>query len=199
MTGSVHVKGLSELQKFLDALPAKMEANVMRAALRAGAKVIEEAAKSNVPVSSGRLRDSIKVSTRSRRGQVTASITAGGKATRKFVTQGPDGSVKVSYENAYYAAWVEYGTAAHKIGVKYAKSLILRPNARATSGFAKRWMRDGILVEGVDHPGSSPHPYMRPALDSRAQEALLAVGKAIKKRLTKQGLEAAGNVELEAL
>jgi hypothetical protein len=38
---------------------------------------------------------------------------------------------------------------------------------------------------------------MRPALDGKAGEALVAVGEAIKKRLTKQGLDASG-VDLEA-
>jgi len=33
---------------------------------------------------------------------------------------------------------------------------------------------------------------MRPALDSKAQEALKTVGEAIKKRLTKQGLDVSG-------
>ena len=59
----IKVKGLEELQKFLDQLPAKMEANVLRGSLRSGAKVIANAAKSNVTSVSGELAKSIRVST----------------------------------------------------------------------------------------------------------------------------------------
>lgn len=102
----VAVKGLAELQAFLDQLPKKMEANVMRGALRAGANVVKDAAKSNVPVHTGLLREGIKVSTRSRRGVVTASVKATGK-------------------HAYVAKWMEYGTAAHEIVAKKGGSLFL--------------------------------------------------------------------------
>lgn len=190
----VRVKGLADLNKLLQQLPAKMEANVLRGALRAGAKVLEAQVRANVPVDTGRLRDSIRVSVRSRRGRVTASVFAGG-ATKKKVTGG-----KVSYSNAYYAQWVEFGTAAHKIAAKYAKALVLRPNKQASLGVAKRWMRGGLLVEGIDHPGSRARPFMRPALDKQGQFAVVAVGQYIRRRLaTKHGLDQASEVEIEAL
>lgn len=159
---TTHVKGLAELQAFLDQLPAKMEANIMRAALREGAKVVQAEVKASAPVRTGLLKAGIKIGTNSRRGRVTAKI-------------------KVSGKHAFVANWVEYGTAAHFIKPKRAKSLF----------FA------GLMRDGVDHPGARPKPFMRPALDTKAQEALLAVGEAIKKRLTKQGLDASG-VDLEA-
>ena len=154
---ATHVKGLSELQAFLDQLPAKMEANIMRAALRAGAKVVQAEVQASAPVRTGLLKAGIKIGTNSRRGRVTAKINVSGK-------------------HAFVANWVEYGTAAHFIKPKRAKSLF----------FA------GLMRDGVDHPGARPKPFMRPAVDTKTQEALLAVGEAIKKRLTKQGLEASG-------
>ena len=157
-----HVKGLAELQAFLNQLPAKMEANIMRAALRQGANVVKAEAQANVPVKSGLLKAGLKVSTRNRRGTVTAAVKAGGK-------------------HGFIAKWIEFGTAAHFIKPKTAKSLF----------FA------GLFSEGVDHPGARPKPFLRPALDSRAQAALQAVGEAIKKRLTKAGLNASG-VDLDA-
>ncbi len=162
---SANVKGLKELQAFLDQLPAKMEANIMRSALRAGAKVVLEEAKANLTangsVVSGKLRDGLKVSTRSRRGVVTATVKTTGK-------------------HGFLANWIEHGVVAHFIKPKSAKSLF----------FA------GIFLDVVDHPGFAEKPFMRPALDSQASQALLAVGEAIKKRLTKQGLDASG-VDLE--
>jgi len=159
---TTHVKGLAELQAFLDQLPAKMEANIMRSALRQGAKVVQAEVQASAPVRTGLLKAGIKISTGSRRGKVTASIKAKGK-------------------HGFLAKWIEFGTAAHFIKPKRAKSLF----------FA------GLMRDGVDHPGAKAKPFMRPALDGKAQEALLAVGEAIKKRLTKQGLDASG-VDLEA-
>lgn len=153
----VNLKGLTELQTFLDQLPAKMEANIMRSALRAGANVVKQEAINNVPVKTGTLKDGLKVSTRSRRGLVTASVKATGK-------------------HAYLARWIEYGTAAHFIAPKNAKSLF----------FA------GLFSDGVNHPGSRAKPFMRPALDTKALQALQAVGEQIKRRLTKAGLNASG-------
>lgn len=162
MTELVNVKGLSELQAFLDQLPAKMEANIMRAAMRQGANVVRDEAKANAPVKTGLLRDGLKVTTSSRRGVVSAKVKATGK-------------------HAYLARWLEYGTAAHFIKPKRARSLFIA----------------GIMRNGVDHPGAAPKPFLRPALDSQSQAALVAVGEAIKKRLTKQGLDVSG-VDLEA-
>ena len=102
----VRVKGLSDLNKFLQQLPAKVEQSVLRGALRAGANVVMAEAKANdwFPVDSGLLRDGLKVTTNSRRGRVTAKVKATGK-------------------HAFIAPWLEYGTAAHKITAKKGKGL----------------------------------------------------------------------------
>jgi|VirMetMinimDraft_7_1064189.scaffolds.fasta_scaffold37040_4 HK97 gp10 family phage protein len=159
---NVRVKGLSELNAALQTLPAKIEANVLRSAMRAGANVIKDEAKANVPVATGTLKAGIKVSTSNRRGTVTAKVKTTGK-------------------HAYIAKWLEYGTAAHRI-VSKGKGLNI----------------GGVVVRSVDHPGISPRPFLRPALDSKAQQAVVAVGNAIKKRLaTKHGIDTA-DIEVEA-
>ena len=159
----VRVKGLADLNKFLQQLPAKVEQSVLRGALRAGAKVVQEEVKAQVPVKSGTLRRGIKISTARRRGLVTAKVKATGK-------------------HAHIAPWLEYGTGAHRI-VSRGKGLLF----------------GGMFAKSVEHPDIKPRPFMRPALDSRSGEALLAVGNAIKKRLaTKHGLNTADiNLELE--
>jgi len=173
IVSDIKVKGLAELQAFLDQLPAKMEANVMRAALRAGAKPILAAAKAGAPVGepsrkgaelykhySGALRDSIRVSVRidRREGKVTASIKAGGKV-------GKTGA------NVFYAHMVEFGT---------------RPHSLSKNGKGE-----------ISHPGVSPRPFMRPALDANAEAAIVGAGEYIKKRLAKKnGLDTAG-IEIE--
>ncbi len=159
----VKVKGLADLNKFLQQLPAKVEQSVLRGALRAGANVVMAEAKANVPVDSGQLRDGLKVSTSSRRGRVTAKVKATGK-------------------HAFIAPWLEYGTAAHKITAKKGKGLFF----------------GGLFVKGVQHPGSRPKPFMRPALDGRAQDAVVAAAEYMKRRLaTKNGLDTS-SVEIEA-
>ena len=161
----VRVKGLSDLNKFLQQLPAKVEQSVLRGALRAGANVVMAEAKANdwFPVDSGQLRDGLKVSTSSRRGRVTAKVKATGK-------------------HAFIAPWLEYGTAAHKITAKKGKGLFF----------------GGLFVKGVQHPGSRPKPFMRPALDGRAQDAVVAAAQYMKRRLaTKNGLDTS-SVEIEA-
>lgn len=154
----IHIKGLAAMQKMLDTIPAKIEASIMRGALRAGARVIEAEAKSNVPVKNGILRESIRVTGRIRGRTVTASIKAGGK------TKSGD---------AWYARFVEFGTAAHFI-----------------QGKNGGWLSfGGLFIKSVQHPGAKPSPFMRPALDAKSQEAVLTVGNYIKKRLmTKEGL-----------
>ena len=169
----IKVKGLDELQAFLDQLPAKVEANIMRAALRAGAKPILAAAKAAVPIGepsrkgaevykhyTGALRDSIRVSSRidNRDGKVTASIKAGGK-------------VRKTSTDVFYAHMVEFGTRPHS----------LSKNGRGE----------------ISHPGVSPRPFMRPALDANASAAIVGAGEYIKKRLArKNGLDTA-DIEIE--
>jgi len=79
-----HIKGLSELNKFLQELPVKIERNVLRGALRAGAaKELLPEAQANLmsagAVRTGALIAGLKVGTRSRGGKVTAYVKAGGK------------------------------------------------------------------------------------------------------------------------
>lgn len=184
----LHITGLADLQKMLDTLPAKLEANVMRGALRAGAKVISTEAKRLVPVHSGALRDSIRVSAKIKGGRVIASVKAGSKETKKTVTTKPGGGISVGYQNPFYAHFVEFGTAAHFVKSEKKKDFVLVPNKRASSGFAKRLSITSQI--GKMHPGAKAHPFMRPALDARAQDAIVAAGEYIKKRLsTKEGLD----------
>jgi hypothetical protein len=152
----VAVTGLSDLQALLDTLPAKVEANLLRAAMRKGANVILKEARGNLAASgsvdTGVLAKGLKVSTNRSGGTVTASVKARG-------------------EHAYIANWIEYGVAAH--GVK--------KGADRSKGTGQ----DGKL-----HPGFTERPFLRPAMDTRAADALLAVGESLKERLaTKQGLD----------
>jgi len=171
------IKGGKELQDLLNTLPVKIERNIMRSALRAGAGVIRDAARKNVNSDTGTLAKSIRVSTRSRRGEVTATVKA----------------------DAFYAHMVEFGTLAHWISVRdEARPSRMTRRGRKTHsiGTLNKMAHRGSLKiggnfvgESVEHPGATPHPFMRPALDENQAAAIRAVGEQIRARLTKQGLD----------
>jgi len=158
MAKDINIVGGKELAEFLQTLPLKIEKNIMRSALRAGARVIANEAKLNVPIQDGDLRASIRTGSNAKKGQVEAYARAGNK-------------------KAWYYRFVEFGTAAHIIKGKNGNNL-------------KFTARDGksISVPQVLHPGAKAKPYMRPALDSKGDEAVVAVTKRIRERLTKEGI-----------
>ena len=75
--------------------------------------------------------------------------------------------------DAFYAQIVEFGSKAHLIKPKKGKALAFAGGAHGV----------------VHHPGAHAKPFMRPALDSAAQAAVLAFGEQIRKRLTKEGID----------
>ena len=153
MSNERNISGGRELDAFLQTLAVKVEKNIMRSALRAGANVFKDEAKANVPVDLGDLRRSIRVTTGAKGGQVTASVKAGNK-------------------KAFYWRFVEFGTAAHKIAPKNGRALAI----------------GGKVVRAVNHPGARAKPFLRPALDAKAEMALRAIGVQIRARLTKEGI-----------
>lgn len=157
----IAVSGLADLKKALEQLPAKIEANIMRGAMRAGSKVLADKAKAQAPVDSGDLQRSIKVSTRSRRGEIKATVRAGDK-------------------QAYYAHMVEFGTARHMIP----KATTGRRSKQVVMAFG------GTVTSQIDHPGAKPKPFMRPAFDNHAQESLEAFADYVRKRLAKEAAKA---------
>lgn len=93
------ISGAREVDQLFQTLPANVEKNIMRGALRAGAAVFLEEVKPRIPAASGQLRASARVTSRYRRGEVSASVKVG-----NFV--------------AWYAHLVEFGTRPHTIKSK---------------------------------------------------------------------------------
>lgn len=106
MSNYRYVNGAQEVQAQLLAYPAKVEQRVVRNALAAGARVVRDAAKAEAPVRSGKLRGSIRVSTKARKGQVTAGVRVGNLKTGVF-----------------YAHMVLGGTKPHSIVPRRGKGL----------------------------------------------------------------------------
>ncbi|MDO8694840.1 MAG: HK97 gp10 family phage protein [Sheuella sp.] len=183
-SSSVTISGLKELDELLKNLPAKIEGNVMRGALRAGQKVMLDGAKQNLASitkqDTGLLEKSLRISF-SRKSQKYGWL-------RSHLIAGS--------EEAYYAHMVEFGTVAHYISIK--KSA--RPGRMTRKGEKKygistinKMVKRGSLVIGgnfvgqsVVHPGSKPKPFMRRTFDSYNIPAINASVDYIRKRLPKE-------------
>lgn len=188
-SGETHIAGLADLHKLLQELPAKVEGNVMRGALRAGQKVVADEVKSQLDamgaVDSGALKNSVHVLFRRKslkRGWVQVNVVAGGS-------------------DAWYAHLVEYGTATYyagkgkTVGRPYVISASDKDGKRFGSrekrrinhgGAAQALFFQGKMVEKVVHPGSRPKPFMRRAVDVAQGPALQAVEAYIRTRLPKE-------------
>ena len=153
----IAVKGLRELAQALQTLPAKVEANILRGALRAGAMRIRNIARQTSAFRdrTGALRRSIRVTVRRRGGRIIARVVAGNK-------------------RAWYAHIIERGAQAHAI------------TGRLRIG-------DQIITGTVQHPGVIARPFMRPAADTGAQQALVAMREYMRQRLAlKHGIDIPG-------
>ena len=175
----VQVTGLAELKKALEGLPAKIEGNVMRGALRAGANVFRDAARRAAPEDSGALRKSIRVASRRQRrrtGWVNIDVKAGNK-------------------EAWYANQIEFGTASFYTGSgkSVGKPYVIRAKdedgAEVKLSRKRRSLRFGnTFASQVMHPGIKPNPFMRQTFDSPANQAaaIEATAAYIRRRLPKE-------------
>lgn len=164
------LKGGPELLGFLDQFPAKLQTSVLRAGMLRGANVIRDEARALVSVKSGLTRKSIKTQTGARGGIITATVTM----------KGP---------HAYLGIMIEYGIAPHLITAAGMDS-------KAVKRLNKRVKRESLAINGafvgpaVHHPGVAAHPFMRTALDTKAQEAVNAVGQFIAAKMKIGSLQA---------
>ncbi|MBY3255578.1 HK97 gp10 family phage protein [Rhizobium laguerreae] len=111
------VKGLKELQRKLSRLPAVAKARI-RAAMEEGADEIVSMMRSLVPTDSGDLRDSIA--------RTYGRAPKGAMSLGKVQSVGGDLTITIYAGNAtaFYSRWVEFGTAAHTAGGKFAGATI---------------------------------------------------------------------------
>lgn len=191
MSDETNVKGLDQLQAFLNTLPVKIERNILRGSLRAGMKVVQPVAAANCP--SREVADALKIVTRAKGGTVVAAIQA-----KHAANDVPDN----------LAIWLEYGTAPHFISVQENEKPI---NYRLTGkrGYLVRasmtTVNRNVLKIGanfvgptVHHPGAKPHPWLRPALDAQATPAVVASAEYMKKRLFNKESFDTSDITIEA-
>lgn len=87
-------------------------------------------------------------------------------------------SVKVGNKKAPYALSVEFGTRAHLIEAPQGQSLSVA----------------GRQYRAVNHPGATQHPFMRPAAKKMLPQAVDAVRKKIRERMSANGLNVPASV-----
>lgn len=185
------VGGGRELQELLNTLPGKMQKNINRAGLRAGAAALLPAVKQNIPVDQGDLRDSARVTSRAKGAEVSASVKVGNK-------------------KAWYANLVEYGTKPHYIkvsdvdrgpgrGIGRRGTAARRETLASIRTVNRRVLQIGANFVGpsVHHPGTRPRPFMRPAIDENFPQVIQAVTKKIRERLSQQGLNTPAPIPLD--
>lgn len=180
LTGTVRIAGLSELQKTLRELPAKLRERAVLNACFSGAAVIRDEAIRRAPVDEGRLRGAIVVARSKRTGyEHDAEAIVIVRKGRK--TDDPTG--------AYYASFVEFGHRVRPrrgaLGTDLVRSVGIglhgvggfgRRETRAVRGSrsSARYGRSGgarLALAGATVKHVAPRPFLRPAFDSKRTEA----------------------------
>ena len=154
----------------LDKLPVRVEANLSRGALRAAAKPMFETARERVPVKSGALKDTIRLSSaiKKKTGEIVVRIVAGSRVSGGSA-KGKTGADR----GAFYAHIVEFGAAAHTI------------KGPVVIG--------GKTYRNIKHPGARASPFMRPAFDTSDQRSVDAFAEYMKKNIEKALAKNGGN------
>lgn len=188
------LKGGPELLAFLGAFPAKLQKGAVRAGVTAAAKPIRDKARANVRKRSGKTAKAIKTS--------SSRVNQDGTISVKIQLKG---------EHSFIGLFLEYGVAPHLITPGDSDLTVKALNKRAKKGGIRK--RDNGLVEvggytartytnkageetgamvidrkfirgAVLHPGFTPKPFLRPALDTEADEAINEFGKRIRSYLS---------------
>lgn len=162
------VKGGDQVRSFLTQLPAELEDKVLRGAARAAARVVADEAKARC---------------------VSTDVSAAIKVRSRLETARAVGLVQVDMGGYNLPLWLEYGTEGHFISVSDVDrhGMSVRKVNEATK--AGSLVIGGKFVgETVWHPGASPRPFLRPALDTQESEAIAAAQAYINRHVTPGGI-----------
>lgn len=160
------VRGLAELDKWLEAFPQRMQKQAYRSALTAAAAPI---------------RDKARELARKRSGAMAKAIKTGSPRQR------PDGSfsvrIRLTGKHSFLGLFHEYGVLPHLIastGKGEGRVAVRKAVAagKKIGGVLKigEEFRSGV----IHHPGFAAHPFMRPALDMAADAAVQAFADRIR-------------------
>lgn len=169
MSRTIPMKGLKELDRYLSALPMQMQKAAIRQALTAAAKPVRDEARRQAPKGSGKMARAIKTGSPRQNQDGSFSVS---------VRLDPKGN-----DHAYLGLFFEYGVKPHLIARKAAK----RGPAGLKAAVSKGEKVGGAMKIGdrfvsgvITHPGFGAKPFMRPALDFMADEAVKAFAAKIR-------------------
>lgn len=167
MSKDFPVQGLKELDAYLSALPMNMQKGAIRAGLVAAAAPVRDEARMLARKSSGKMARAIKTGS---------------------ARQNPDGTLSVTVSlkgpHAFLGTFIEYGVKPHYIARtgKGEGRVAIRKAREGTGTVQGGVMRIGDdFVSGIiSHPGIAASPFLRPALDMKANAAVKAFADRIR-------------------
>lgn len=172
------VRGRAEVSRYLRELPADLT-KVLRGAARAGGDVIAEEAK-----------------VRSRSDYVSENIVANAQIEADHIRVTV--TVKPGFARSL-AIWMEYGTSPHFITVDdqvRQGRTARRINRNGDAAFKATLVINGKPVgTTVHHPGAQPFPFLRPARDAKARDAVSAAQAHINSRISNGTVLTDGDAE----
>lgn len=165
------IKGLKETMAFLDAFPDRIRKGAVRSALTAAAKPVRDQARMNAPKESGQMAKSIKTGSPRVEQDGTVSI-----------------KVRLAGKHSYLGQFIEYGVAPHFIsagdsGLSARKLTQKMGREGSTSEDGALKIGDTFVSGAVLHPGFAAKPFLRPALETRMDDAIQAFGERLRSYL----------------
>lgn len=158
------IQGADRLRRKLKAIPEAARASLI-SAMEAGADDVVRLARGLVPVDDGDLRDSI--------GWTWGDPPKGAIVITRARPRKNDSDIRLTVyagnDKAFYARWLEFGTAPHKIKAKNYPAL----------------GRDGRFGPEVDHPGKAAQPFFFPAWRAERKRMRAKLRRAITKAAKK--------------
>lgn len=153
--------GLANFQRRMKAIPQAVR-DAVRPAMEKSAEEICDVARSLCPVDDGALRASIGWTWGAPpEGSIALGAVSDGAALSITIYAGND--------EAFYARWVEFGTAPHAVG---------KGSDRSVKNASKR------RQSGAQHPGAVAQPFFYPAFRLTKKRTInrikRAIGKAVK-------------------
>lgn len=151
----ISVDGAEKIQNALREVADKA-AGILEEATLAGAEIVRAEAARNAPRSTGALAENIEM------------VVVEKDRKKVNVAIGPDvAKPNRKARRRFYGLFVEFGTQAHTIKARRGRALRIGDEFRAAA----------------EHPGMTPRPFMRPALDSKSEAAQARIADELKSRL----------------
>jgi HK97 gp10 family phage protein len=168
------IEGLPAVRRGLGTWKRETRIEISRA-LQEGAEHIRDVAKAIVPFKTGELRGAIEVRENVDDFKATGAVGNFGRMVsgvagriQRFIGVFPSRAG----DPGWYAAFVEYGTAARTEGQRY-----------FTKGGRGRIAKASAI--GPHHPGTKPKPFLIPAFFSQRQFVLGRINRALNKAIKK--------------